>query len=106
MAQLAAERRIDGCVTHQTVSHMRVVGCFRGIASCQATMTSHASILSLQLLSSRSSRRKVVSAVDGCKQSRRNISQRQMLLMAELQSSRRTLEDISFLSLIVLHGMQ
>jgi hypothetical protein len=29
-----------------------------------------------------------------------------MLLMAELQSSRWTLEDISFLPLIVLHGMQ
>ena len=106
MAQLAAERRLDGCVTHQTIGHLRVVGRSRGIAFRQTTMTRRAGVLSLQLLSSRSCRRQVGSTVDGCNQGGSHISKSQMLLMAELQRSRRALEHISFLPFIVLHRMQ
>ena len=84
MAQLTTERRIDGCVTHQAIGHLRMVGRPRGIVFRQATMTRHACILSLQLLSSRSCRRQIRSAVDGCGQGWGNISKRQMLLVAEL----------------------
>ena len=106
MAQLATERRVDASVTHQAVSHLRVVGWSRGIALCQTTMASQAGILGLELVSNRSCRRKISSAVDRCGQSRGNISQRQMLLMAKFQSSRWTLEDIGFLSLVIFHRVQ
>lgn len=106
VTQLAAERRIDGRVTHQTVSHLRMVGGSRSVAFCQATVTSHAGILGLQLLSRRMCWRQVGSAVDGCSQGWGNISKRQMLLMAEFQSSRGTLESIRFLPIVMLHRMK
>src|SRR5262245_35289946 len=106
MAQLTTEGRIDGRVTHQAVSHLRVVGRSSDIAFCKATMTRYAGILSLQLLPSRSCRRQISATVDGCSQSGSHIPERQVLLMVELQSSCRTLEDISSLALIVLHGME
>src|SRR4030095_13396678 len=83
-----------------------MVGRSRGIVFRQTTMTRRAGILSLQLLSSRPCRRQIGSAVDGSGQSWGNISQGQMLLMAKLQSSRRTLENIGFLSLVVFHRVQ
>ena len=69
-------------------------------------MAGHARILSLEVGQSRPLRRQVRAAINGRSQSRSHIPQRQMLLMAELQSSCRTLEDISPLPLIVLHRMQ
>ena len=106
MAQLAAERRIDGRVTHQTVGHLRMVARSRGIAFYQAAMASHAGVPGLQLISGRPRRRQIDSTVDSCSQSRGNISKRQMRLVAEFQSPQWTLENIGFLPLVVLRRMK
>src|SRR5262245_61156375 len=106
MTRLTTEWWVNGRVTHQTIGHLRMVRRSSGIALCQGAMTGHAGGGSFQVVPHRHRWRQVGPAIDGGDQGWSNISQLQVLLVIEFQSSRGTLENICTLAFILLQGMQ
>lgn len=85
VAQLAAEGGIDRRVTNQAVRHLRVVRRSSQITFGQAAMTCSTRVLRFQMLPYLGAWRQIASTVNRCSQSRRHVSQGQVLQVAETE---------------------